>query len=70
MSEQEGTTEAESTDIGIDLSDMAAVREAANQARAVGHWRRILAIYGDHLGYCQSRGGGVCDCGWLTAGEA
>lgn len=60
---------------GLDITDLAAVRRALANAQAVGHWRRILAIYGDHLPACALRGDHAegtpvgCDCGWSTAFE-
>lgn len=55
---------------GVDLGDLVQVREAVRLARTVGHWRRILAIYGDHLPACKVRvNEGFCDCGWVAAFE-
>lgn len=50
----------------LDLSDLASVRAALGSAQDAGHWRRILAIYGDHLPACAVRvgDGRLCDCGW------
>lgn len=53
----------------IDITDLAAVRKAVEDASAIGHWRRIMAIYGDHLPTCAVRGesAGECDCAWSVA---
>lgn len=51
---------------GIDLSEPGQVYRAAREANSVGHWRRLLAIYGDHVPSCAVRHGlgELCDCGW------
>lgn len=54
-------------DANIDIADLAAVRASVEQANAVGHWRRVLAIYGDHLPTCAARDGDACNCGWTEA---
>lgn len=55
----------------VDLSNLEVVRNEMTDAQAVGHWRRIAAIYGDHLQGCAVRVDGAapqsCDCGWEDA---
>jgi hypothetical protein len=58
----------------LDVGDPGAVRPAVERARQVGHWRRLLAIYGDHLPWCASLrsvdtpdGTLACDCGFEDA---
>lgn len=51
---------------GLDLDDLATVRVATKFALDIGHHRRLLAIYGDHLNACAVRNGGECDCGFLS----
>lgn len=49
----------------IDVNDLSATREAVEQANRIGHWRRMLALFGDHLAKCQVRSGvRGCDCGF------
>jgi hypothetical protein len=53
----------------IDRDDLAAVREAVDGAQEIGHWRRIFAIYADHLSACAevvTIGGKDCDCGFSS----
>lgn len=54
---------------GLDLDNLKAIREAVADAKDVGHWRRLLAIFGDHLPACAARnkGDNSCDCGWNDA---
>ena len=58
---------------GVDLSDLPAVRQARQDASDIGHWRRIVALYGDHLEACAIRRpdeqAGGCDCGFAQAFE-
>lgn len=52
----------------IDVNDLAATREAVARASEVGHWRGMLAIFGDHLAACRVRAGVAgCDCGFRNA---
>lgn len=56
----------------LNIDDLAAVRRSTESASAVGHWRRILATYGDHLPACAIRNegegnSGDCGCGFATA---
>lgn len=61
------TTERTHNLANIDVNNLAAIREAVEVASSIGHWRRILAIYGDHLPACAKRRGGECDCAWDRA---
>lgn len=59
----------------LDTSDLAAVRTAVEQARAIGHWRRLLSIFGAHLPGCETlahpddgrMAGMYCNCGFVDA---
>lgn len=71
MSDGSRIPEGGSEAFPLDRADLATVRKAIAEARAIGHWRRILAIYGDHLDECATRrlfaGTPSCDCGWAEA---
>jgi hypothetical protein len=53
---------------GVDIADLPAIRATVEQAKEIGHWRRIFAVYADHLPACPARNyGASCECGFATA---
>jgi hypothetical protein len=58
---------------GTNGADLTAFRQHALDAEAIGHWRRLLAMFGDHHEGCavvRARNVGhdstdvICECGW------
>lgn len=54
----------------IDIDDLPTIRRVAALAMELGHWRRLLAIYADHLPLCAVRQNldapPPCSCGFAA----